>query len=233
MFYMNMTFSKNLRKLRKEIDISQEQLAENFGITVQAVSKWECGLSYPDIELLPQIADFFHVTIDALLRASETVRQQADETFCIDLPDDGVLRIVQCKGKRLLQRDEYAADYKIPLCIDSALSAEPSGNIHVEIWGSAQIEGEIKGNVTAEDGVVCANVGGNVAAGDGVICANVEGSVEAGDGVVCASVRGNVKAGDGVVCQDIYGNVTCEDDIHCRNIMGEVNCSGDIYYDNK
>lgn len=60
-------FSKNLLSLRKKKKITQEDLANYLGITKAAVSKWELGQSYPDITLLPIIANYFGITIDKLL----------------------------------------------------------------------------------------------------------------------------------------------------------------------
>jgi transcriptional regulator with XRE-family HTH domain len=60
--------SENIANLRKEKNLTQEQLATVLNVTNQAVSKWESGKCYPDIELLPIIADFFKVSIDDLLR---------------------------------------------------------------------------------------------------------------------------------------------------------------------
>lgn len=62
---MGNEFSENLKRLRKEKGITQEQLAEAVGVTAQAVSKWEQG-SYPDASLLPAAADCLGVRIDAL-----------------------------------------------------------------------------------------------------------------------------------------------------------------------
>lgn len=59
--------SENIANLRKEKSITQEQLASALNVTNQAVSKWESGKCYPDIELLPNIADFFGVSIDELI----------------------------------------------------------------------------------------------------------------------------------------------------------------------
>ena len=58
-------FSTQLQKLRKAKGVKQEQLAEHLGVSTQAVSNWENG-SYPDGDLLPQIAKFFDVSIDYL-----------------------------------------------------------------------------------------------------------------------------------------------------------------------
>ena len=62
-----MEFYTVLKQLRKQKGISQEILAEYLGISTQAISKWECELSYPDIELLPILANYFKVSIDFLL----------------------------------------------------------------------------------------------------------------------------------------------------------------------
>ncbi len=64
---MNIYFSEIIRRLRKERGITQEALADYLGVSFQAVSKWERGESYPDIETLPEIASYFSVSVDDLL----------------------------------------------------------------------------------------------------------------------------------------------------------------------
>lgn len=59
--------AKVLTDKRKEKGITQEQLAEYIGVTKASVSKWETGQSYPDVALLPQLAAYFNISIDALL----------------------------------------------------------------------------------------------------------------------------------------------------------------------
>ena len=53
--------------LRREKGITQETLAKHLNVTNQTVSKWESGQCYPDIQLLPEIADFFGISVDELL----------------------------------------------------------------------------------------------------------------------------------------------------------------------
>lgn len=65
---MNYSIGTKIATLRKQKDITQEEMANAIGISAQAISKWERGKNYPDIELLPIIADFFSTTIDNLLR---------------------------------------------------------------------------------------------------------------------------------------------------------------------
>lgn len=64
---MTIYLSENIKKLRREKGLTQENLAEFLGVTFQSVSNWERGESYPDITVLPEIADFFKVSVDALL----------------------------------------------------------------------------------------------------------------------------------------------------------------------
>lgn len=59
---------KNIKKLRNERKLTQEQLAEHLKISYQAISKWENGTTVPDTMMLPAIAAFFEVTIDELFK---------------------------------------------------------------------------------------------------------------------------------------------------------------------
>ena len=85
------TFSTTLQTLRKNRGVTQEQLATHLGVSPQAVSKWENG-SYPDGDLLPQIADYFEVSIDYLYgRAKDDVsleQQLLEAIKGINVPPD-------------------------------------------------------------------------------------------------------------------------------------------------
>ena len=59
---MTMDFGNNLKKLRKEKNLTQEELAECLNVSPQTVSKWENNLSMPDITVLPLMADFFGIS---------------------------------------------------------------------------------------------------------------------------------------------------------------------------
>ena len=84
---MNIYFSENIKRLRKERDLTQEALADFLGVSFQAVSKWERGESYPDIELLPTIADFFSVSTDDLLGADKSIKEEKIKSY-IELYDN-------------------------------------------------------------------------------------------------------------------------------------------------
>lgn len=64
---MVIKIGEKIKELRKKADVNQERFAEYLGVTAQAVSKWEVEGCYPDIELLPSIANFFNITIDELM----------------------------------------------------------------------------------------------------------------------------------------------------------------------
>lgn len=71
-----MTLGSRINEYRRQRNITQEQLAEAMGVTSQAVSKWENDISCPDISVLPQLADYFSVTLDRLVRGAEPNRPQ-------------------------------------------------------------------------------------------------------------------------------------------------------------
>jgi len=62
----NIKISEKIRSKRRERDLTQEELANLLGVTKAAVSKWENEECYPDITMLPQIAQLFRITMDEL-----------------------------------------------------------------------------------------------------------------------------------------------------------------------
>lgn len=74
---MEETLGKRIVTNRKRLGLTQDQLAEQLGVTAQAVSKWENDQSCPDITMLPRLAEIFGVSIDALLghQPGENVHQ--------------------------------------------------------------------------------------------------------------------------------------------------------------
>ena len=64
---MNNNFKENLRKIRKENNLSQEQLADELGVSRQAISKWESGAAYPEMDKIIALCDKFNLNIDDLL----------------------------------------------------------------------------------------------------------------------------------------------------------------------
>ena len=84
---MEQTLGKRISFHRKQLGLTQDQLAEQLGVTAQAVSKWENDLSCPDIAMLPKLSALFGISIDTLLGSEqvpeihegEVVEEASDE----------------------------------------------------------------------------------------------------------------------------------------------------------
>ncbi|NTV77924.1 MAG: helix-turn-helix transcriptional regulator [Clostridiales bacterium] len=70
-------FGANISRLRKNADMTQSELAERVNLTRQAISKYECGDSFPDISILLEIAEVFSITVDQLIGAGNPTRVEA------------------------------------------------------------------------------------------------------------------------------------------------------------
>ncbi len=73
---MTIYFGENIKKLRKEKELTQEALADFLDVSFQTISKWERGETYPDITILPVIASFFNVTIDDLFGVDKAKKEE-------------------------------------------------------------------------------------------------------------------------------------------------------------
>lgn len=79
---MDLIISERIKKYRKDKDMTQEALAQALSVSPQSVSKWECGDGYPDITLLPAIANFFEVTVDELIGNDEiSAKEDVQKNF--------------------------------------------------------------------------------------------------------------------------------------------------------
>ncbi len=90
-----MELAANLKRLRKEHDMTQEDLAKLLGVTAQAVSKWERGESCPDITLLPALAAHYGVSIEDLLGVNGQANKEKRDAVLkkwqkLILPPEGV-----------------------------------------------------------------------------------------------------------------------------------------------
>jgi transcriptional regulator with XRE-family HTH domain len=73
---MKINIGENLKRLRLQKEFTQEQLAEVFGVSPQAISRWENNTAYPDITMLPGIAIFYNTTIDELIGMDEVCKTE-------------------------------------------------------------------------------------------------------------------------------------------------------------
>jgi len=136
-----------IRGLRRRDSRKQEDLANALGVTCQAVSRWEANKGYPDIEMIPAIANFFHVSIDELFgydgdreekirniieKSERAINANEDLTECVELLRDAV--------------DEFPTEYRLLVNLGFAL--------HTHGWKTHGLKSYIKDD--SDYGLVCA-----------------------------------------------------------------------------
>lgn len=107
---MNSNFANNLKKLRKDNNLSQEELALELGVSRQSVSKWESGQTYPEMDKVLQLCKMFNVNIDELL--SQNIKEVKEN--------------IEAKNKLNKYVDDFLAFFiKLLLCLPiSVLNAK-------------------------------------------------------------------------------------------------------------
>ncbi len=107
-----MTIGERIKELRKKNDLTQEKLAEYLCVSFQAVSKWECGLTCPDLSMVVPLAKLLHVTTDELLGMNE-VGESERRTY-LDEHCDRYWLYDNIENYELAKQavSEYPGDYK-------------------------------------------------------------------------------------------------------------------------
>lgn len=210
---------------RKKLGLTQDALAQQLGVTNQAVSKWESDQSCPDIALLPGIADIFGITLDELFgREAPKAEPVALVPAAPELPwaDDGTLRIAAYRGHTYLadfpERQRITFEYK-----GAALNVECALNLACN---------DVYGTIHANGNVTCDDVHGDIHAKGNVTTDDVEGNVEAGGNVTCDSVDGDISARGNVFCDEVEGDVSAGGNVVCDEISGSA-CAGGKRGDNE
>ncbi len=85
---MNLKLSETIKHLRRSKNLTHDDVATTLGVSYQAVSRWENGLAYPDIEQLPNLAVLFGVTMDELFGMDELSESQTEERYDRELGND-------------------------------------------------------------------------------------------------------------------------------------------------
>ena len=112
-----MDMGKEIRRLRNSRGMTQEGLAEALNVTAQTVSKWECGTSMPDVQLLPQIAIYFGVTIDQLFAMAPEQQMERIENriYSSGLFDEAEKRQMERQLHDFAEKKEHAGRAKLLL----------------------------------------------------------------------------------------------------------------------
>ncbi len=129
---MQLNIGTKIRELRRRDGRTQDNLAEALGVTAQAVSRWESGGSYPDMEMIPAIANYFHISIDELFgyhdereekikdileNASKILRKQGFTMYPGSLSED----VEECINMLRTASEEFPNEPKILLKLAQAL----------------------------------------------------------------------------------------------------------------
>ena len=106
-------FAKNLKRLRVERNMTQEQVAEVLGVSTQAVSRWECNTTLPDVTMLPKIAALYGVMIDDLYKESglayDNYAQRLGSIFEASLQPDDFIQ-ADMEYRRLIKSGNYTTE---------------------------------------------------------------------------------------------------------------------------
>lgn len=112
---MTLKLGENIKNLRLQHKLTQEQLADRLGVSYQSVSRWENGVTYPDIEFLPAIAKHFSVTTDYLLGQDDIEKKSQIRKHINNIPKmtendkDAIIDIIRtCRREK--DDGEYFAD---------------------------------------------------------------------------------------------------------------------------
>ena len=120
---MDINIAENIKRLRRQKDYTQEELAQFIGISPQSVSKWERGEGYPDITLLPTIAAVFDVTLDELFgfcdRQNEKYMNELMEQYRINLSSGKIMEAIETLKEA---RKKFPDNFLIMLCYADSLN---------------------------------------------------------------------------------------------------------------
>lgn len=257
---MNQTeiLRKNLAIFRKQRHLTQEQLANELGLTFQAISKWENGLSCPDISLLPQLAEIFGVTIDDLFREQTEVEEKNAKEA--ETPAGGIPE----EAEKPEEENEQPADGKErPKERTVEISGEDKDvrkmlkglgvRLEPEINSLTQVADELLQNLfdSKHEPVTLPDLSEERPVSDGP----AEGLPWEDDGIyravlfkgrmlVCTSPEGKGTVGSSnmdldqsilscfsVSCGDVDGNVSAAGNVACDDVDGNVAASGNVTCD--
>ncbi len=120
---MEIKINENIRRLRKEKNLTQEALANILSITSQSVSKWERGDGYPDITILPALANCLGVSIDALLGNDLIIAEERIQNYLSEYRRVTADNAIWHSAFTVAQNayEEFPYDYRIMMLYVNAL----------------------------------------------------------------------------------------------------------------
>ncbi|MBO5939135.1 MAG: helix-turn-helix transcriptional regulator [Clostridia bacterium] len=183
-----MSIGENIARLRKEKGWTQSELGEKIGVSNQAVSKWESGMTMPDITLLPSLADTFGIYIDELF--SRDVKAEIHYDHCAEFPwpDDDVIRILQTKGKKILKVQENNSFMEI--VFPKNCNETTKQYFKIEVLGNLLCDSSINGDVVCQGKLDCHEINGDVVCHGTLDCHEINGNLRSDGGIYVKVVNG-------------------------------------------
>lgn len=203
-----MNIGNNIKLLRQQRNLTQEQIAEKLGVSYQAVSKWENNANTPDIALLPEIASIFGVSIDALF--ADNIMDYSD-VFSF-MKDDDVIRVVQLRGTKILKITNTFSQDNPPIEIAFPHDCnDRTQYFKVEVYGHLIADGSINGDVVCHETIHCSHINGDVKS-EGDIKVNELNGLK----IVCNNITDCYKLQSQTI--ECTGNITAAN-VSCDHIV--------------
>ena len=118
-----MNIGPTIKQLRRRHDITQEQLADYLGTSPQAISRWETGVTQPDLAHIPALANIFNVTTDELLGVDIAAKEARIDAICENAITNYKAKGLTSEAIAVLREGlkEYPNSYKLMDALQSAL----------------------------------------------------------------------------------------------------------------
>lgn len=110
-----------IAELRKEKKLTQKQLADNINVSDKAVSRWETGKGYPDVNTLVCLSEFFGVTVNELLAGKRLEKEELTQ-----IADSNVIYAIKTKEKEIKKKKLQTAIVVIAFCVLTIPPAIPT-----------------------------------------------------------------------------------------------------------
>lgn len=206
----NLKLHDTISYYRKQMNLTQEALAQKLGVTNQSVSKWESAQCYPDISLIPQLAEIFKISIDELFGKEPT-------PFVLNglspLRDD--IRVIVLRGNEIVDCKDI--NQSINIQFPQNCNENTKHYFKVTVFGNICCDTNINGDVMSHGNIECNQINGPVNCGNNITCGQ--------------SIIGNVNCGNNVTCgMNIHGDISCGNNVECQKIEGDVDCHGNIIH---
>ena len=214
---------------RKKQNLTQEALAQKLGVTNQSVSKWESAQCYPDISLIPQLAEIFEITIDELF-GKEPAISGLNDVF--SLCDDD-FRVIVVKGNTVLDCTDI--HQTIDIQFPKNCNETTRQYFKVEVLGNICCDGSINGDVVSRGNIECNQINGDIKCSEGssihIKCHTISGDIRCFGNIECEQINGDATS--------FYSDLTCRGNISgdartfhggniiCGSIGGDAACEGD------